>query len=98
MTDETVESKRAEMKRAVRYRSGVNDIGGVYLGGLASARIVSLLGGRYGKDSMLPLIDKASDKQIEAVWAYSGFQWILKHYRAGGSKLFKYKVVAVEID
>ncbi len=93
-----LEAKRAEMKRAVRYRSGLDLINTVYLGSMATASLMSRLGGNYGKDSLDKLIDNASEAQIQAAWDYQGFQWILKAYREGGSKLYRFVVQAVEID
>lgn len=89
---------RAEMKRAVRYRSGPGMINTVYLGGMATAGIMRRLGTSLGGDkSLQQAIDDASDGQIEEAWDYRGFQWILGHYRKAGSKLYEYKVTAVEV-
>lgn len=93
-----VDKMRAEMKRAVRYRSGPDLINTVYLGGMATAKIMSLLGSNYGEDSLQSAIDVASDGQIEEAWSYDGFQWILKLYRKAGSKLYRFETMAVEID
>ena len=50
------------------------------------------------KKSFQDLIDEASDGQIEDAWEYQGFQWILGHYRKAGSKLYRFKTTAIEID
>jgi len=91
--------KRAEMKRAVRYRSGPGLMNTVYLGSLATAGLMRRLGGSYGgKQSLQECIDNATDEQIEKGWDYEGFQWILKAYRDAGSKLYEYEVTAKEVD
>ena len=103
MAETNIDELRAEMKRAVRYRSGSDLMNTVYLGGLATAGIMHCLGTsstqacRDGK-SLGDLIDAASDGQIEEAWEYQGFQWILKHYRKAGSKLYRYETTAIEID
>ena len=103
MAETNVDELRAEMKRAVRYRSGPGQMNTVYLGGMAISGIMHCLGtsssqaSRDGK-SLGDLIDEASDKQIEEAWVYGGFQWILNHYRKAGSKLYRYETTAIEID
>lgn len=100
--DMTVDEKRAEMKRAVRYRSGPGMMNEVYLGSLAISNLFTYLGlaNKYGEVSwtLQDAIDKADDEHIMWAWEYEGFQWILNHYRDHGSKLFKYEIVATEID
>lgn len=103
MSKAVVDKLRAEMKRAVRYRSGPDLMNTIYLGGMATAGMMSRLGtsstqaARDGK-SLVDLIDDASDGQIEEAWMYDGFQWILKHYRKAGSKLYRFETKAIEID
>jgi len=96
------DQRRKEMKRAVRYRSGPGAMNTVYLGGLATCKLMSLLGGRYGdkgnKGDLQWLIDNATDAQFEEAWNYKGFKWILEAYRKAGSKLYSYETIAVEID
>jgi hypothetical protein len=98
MPDINIEEMRAEMRRAVRYRSGPDLMNTVYLGGMAAAGIVSKLGGRYGTDGLDDLIVNASEAQIQSAWDYDGFQWILKHYREAGSKLYEFEIVRREIE
>lgn len=94
-----VDKLRAEMKRAVRYRSGSDLMNTVYLGGMATAALFRRLGAEYaGTLSIQEAIDQASDGQIELAWDYQGFQWILKHYRKAGSKLYRFETRAIEID
>ena len=98
-----VDKLRAEMKRAVRYRDGPGQMNVIYLGGMASAAMYSHLGtsmtqAMRNNKSFQDLIDEASDGQIEKAWEYQGFQWILGHYRKAGSKLYKFKTTAIEID
>lgn len=95
-----VDKMRAEIKRAVRYRSGPDLMNTIYLGGLATGHILHLLGSSYGAIdvSLQGAIDDASDGQIEDVWEYKGFQWILEHYRKAGSKLYRFETKAIEID
>ena len=90
------DQRRKEMKRAMQYRSGPDSCSSVYLGGMETAALTRLLGGRYGEDDLQDLIDSASEAQFEEAWQYDGFQWILKHYREGGSKLYRW--VAEEIQ
>ena len=102
MMEAKMEKKRAEMKRAVRYRSGPDLINTVYLGGMATARMISILSnGRHqygGKASLQECIDQADYKHLQQAWDYDGFQWILKAYREAGSKLHSFEVVATEIE
>jgi hypothetical protein len=75
----------------------------IYLGGMATAAMYSLLGSSMTKamrdeKSFQDLIDEASDGQIEDAWEYEGFQWILGHYREAGSKLYRFETTAIEID
>lgn len=93
-----VDAIRAEMKRAVRYRSGPDLMNEVYLGGLATAHIMSLLGGSYGNEPLQHAIDNASDGQIEDVYTYDGYQWILGHYKKAGSKLYEFETIRREVD
>ncbi len=82
-----VDKLRAEMKRAVRYRSGPDLMNTVYLGGMATATLFRRLGAEYtGGLSIQEAIDQASDGQIELAWDYKGFQCILKHYRKASSR------------
>lgn len=97
MFPNTVEEARNTIKRAIRYRSGPGAFNEVYLGSMACAAITRKLGGRYGTDNMLDLIDKASMDTLRHVWDDKGFQWILGHYKNAGSKLYKYKVIAEEV-
>jgi len=93
-----VDKIRAEMKRAVRYRSGPDLMNTVYLGGMATARMFHLLGAEYGGDvSFQDAIDQASDGQIEEAHAYSGYKWILDHYIKAGRKLYKFTTTREEI-
>lgn len=95
----SIADKRAEMKRAVRYRSGSDMMNTVYLGGMATAGIMNRLGVRYGGDkSLQQAIDDASDSQLLEAHNYQGYQWILGHYIKAGRKLYDYKTVAVEVD
>ena len=100
---EEVDKLRAEMKRAVRYRDGPGDMNAVYLGGMATAAMLHIMGTsatQAARDdkSLIDVIDKASDGQIEEAWKYKGFQWILKQYRKAGSKLYRYEIIAIEIS
>ena len=94
-----VDKIRAEMKRAVRYRSGPDLMNTVYLGGLATAAIMRYLGSSYGDlgVSFQDAIDNASDGQIEEAYEYSGYQWILGHYIKAGRKLYKFTTTREEI-
>lgn len=100
--DMTVDEKRAEMKRAVRYRSGPGIMNEVYLGSLATTHLYTYLGAAhklYDTDwTLQEAIDRADDEHILWAWEYEGFQWILNHYRQAGSKLYRYEITAVEID
>ena len=72
---------REEAIAAVNYRSGPGLMNEVYLGGLATAKCVSILGGRYGHDSLDGLIRNCIESQLSDLYRYKGFQWILGHYR-----------------
>ena len=97
-----VDKIRAEMKRAVRYRSGPDLMNEVYLGGMATAGMMHLMGtsatraSRDGK-SLDDVIDDASDGQIEEAYDYKGYQWILNHYIQAGRKLYKFTTTREEI-
>jgi len=75
----------------------------VYLGGLATAHIMHILGtsatqAARDNKSLVDLIDEATDLQIEEANDYQGYQWILGHYRKAGSRLYRYDVIPVEIE
>jgi len=93
-----VDKIRAEMKRAVRYRSGPDLMNTIYLGGLATAGVMRHLGASYGgKLSLQDAIDQASDGQIEDAYDYWGYQWILGHYIKAGRKLYKFTTTKEEV-
>lgn len=68
--------RREEAIKACRYRNG-----DLHLGGMAAAHIVNMLGGQYGRDSLDDLINRATEGQLDELYAYQGFKWILGHYR-----------------
>ena len=94
-----VDKIRAEMKRAVRYRSGPGLMNTIYLGGLATAGILHCFGTTLTlRTDLQQAIDEASDGQIENAHEYQGYQWIPNHYQKAGSKLYRYETKATEVD
>lgn len=61
-----LEEKRQLLKEAVNYRSGESLINTVYMGSMATASLCSALGGMYGKDSVISLIESAKEENIDA--------------------------------
>ena len=86
-------SRRDEMKAAVQYRSGPGLINEVYLGGMATAGMMHIMGTSATRaamedHSLLDIIDNASDQQIDEAYNYKGYQWILKHWKKAGRKSY----------
>jgi hypothetical protein len=38
----------------------------LYMGSMATASLISKLGGKYGKDSLTDLVERATDRQLDA--------------------------------
>jgi hypothetical protein len=58
------DEKAALILACSEYRSGENDINTVYMGGLATSRLIRILGGRYGQDSVSALVNAATDATL----------------------------------
>ena len=91
-----VDELRREIGRAVQYRSGPGMMNTIYLGGMASAGIMSRLGARYGFDKMSEAIKQATPAQLIDVAEYEGFLWIYQHYVKAGRKLYDYEIIRKE--
>lgn len=66
------EQKEQEITQVMGYRSGESLINTVYVGGIASAAAIRILGGSYGESSVKDLLPAASDKQVDEVHKYLG--------------------------
>lgn len=61
---------KQEIIDVMDYKSGSDSCNSVYVGGLATAHVISVLGGSYGKDSFKGLIEEATGGQIQKVHEY----------------------------
>jgi len=61
----TVETDpRKLIKAAAKYRSGSDSCNSVYMGSMATASLMRILGGSYGEDSLNDLLEKADAGRI----------------------------------
>lgn len=58
--------KKYWIKRAVDFRSGPDSCNSVYMGSMATCRLIIALGGEYGKSTLDPLLERASVAQLDA--------------------------------
>ena len=70
MAKKTKENKKKEIIEVMNYRSGEGMINTVYVGSMATAGAMRILGGIYSRDNFDDLLSKATDNQIDECYEY----------------------------
>ena len=75
-----LKDRREQFKKACAYRSEPGTIGEVYLGSMAIAQIISLLGSVYGEQGIDEAVDNATTPRLAEAEGCDVYKWILEHY------------------
>lgn len=75
------DEKVALIKGAASYRSGSDSCNSLYMGSIATSRLLHVLGGVYGQDGLESLLERATESQVNAGidYAWNYIDYMQKH-------------------
>lgn len=60
-----LDRKKHWIRQAMAYRSGPDSCNSVYMGSMLTCRLITELGGEYGRSSLESLLERATDSQVD---------------------------------